>query len=65
MVVKNGCIAVSRGKAAIGGGLATSVLEMRQKASRDSWSFEYSEQKLDKIMTGIHQTTYETAEDLV
>ncbi|MDP2239636.1 MAG: NADP-specific glutamate dehydrogenase [Burkholderiales bacterium] len=56
-------IAYGPGKAANAGGVATSALEMQQNASRDSWSFEYTEQKLDQIMTGIHQATYETAEE--
>ena len=54
-------IAYGPGKAANAGGVATSALEMQQNAGRDSWTFEYTEQKLDKIMTGIHQATYETA----
>jgi len=56
-------IAYGPGKAANAGGVATSALEMQQNASRDSWTFEYTEQKLDQIMTGIHQATYETAEE--
>lgn len=36
---------------------------MQQNASRDSWSFEFTEKKLDQIMTNIHETTYETAEE--
>ena len=56
-------IAYGPGKAANAGGVATSALEMQQNAMRDSWTFEYTEQKLDKIMTGIHRATYETAEE--
>ncbi len=56
-------IAYGPGKAANAGGVATSALEMQQNAMRDSWTFEYTEQKLDKIMTGIHQATYDTAEE--
>jgi len=56
-------IAYGPGKAANAGGVATSALEMQQNAMRDSWTFEFTEQKLDKIMTGIHQATYETAEE--
>ena len=56
-------IAYGPGKAANAGGVATSALEMQQNASRDSWTFEYTEKKLDQIMTGIHQATYETAEE--
>lgn len=49
------------GKAANAGGVATSALEMQQNASRDSWSFEYSEQRLREIMVEIHRSCYETA----
>ena len=56
-------IAYGPGKAANAGGVATSALEMQQNAGRDSWTFEFTEQKLDKIMTGIHQATWETAEE--
>jgi len=56
-------IAYGPGKAANAGGVATSALEMQQNASRDSWSFEFTERKLDSIMTGIHQATWETAEE--
>jgi glutamate dehydrogenase (NADP+) len=56
-------IAFGPGKAANAGGVATSALEMQQNASRDSWTFEFTEGKLDEIMTRIHGTTYETAEE--
>lgn len=56
-------IAYGPGKAANAGGVATSALEMQQNASRDSWSFEYTEQRLDSIMTGIHELTYQTSEE--
>ena len=56
-------IAYGPGKAANAGGVATSALEMQQNASRDSWSFEFTENKLDQIMTNIHAMTYETAEE--
>jgi glutamate dehydrogenase (NADP+) len=36
---------------------------MQQNASRDSWTFEFTERKLDEIMTRIHASTYETAEE--
>jgi glutamate dehydrogenase (NADP+) len=36
---------------------------MPQNASRDSWTFEYTEQRLGKIMAAIHQPCYETAEE--
>lgn len=50
------------GKAANAGGVATSALEMQQNASRDSWSFEYSEQRLREIMSNIHNDCFETAQ---
>jgi glutamate dehydrogenase (NADP+) len=56
-------IAYGPGKAANAGGVATSALEMQQNASRDSWTFEFTEKKLDEIMTGIHATAWETAEE--
>ena len=39
------------GKAANAGGVATSALEMQQNASRDSWSFDYTDDRLQKIMS--------------
>ncbi len=51
------------GKAANAGGVATSALEMQQNASRDSWTFEYTEQRLSDIMDGIHERCAETAEE--
>ncbi|MEV7646351.1 NADP-specific glutamate dehydrogenase [Arthrobacter sp. NPDC089319] len=50
------------GKAANAGGVATSALEMQQNASRDAWSFEYTEQRLTDIMVGIHDRCAETAD---
>ena len=49
------------GKAANAGGVATSALEMQQNASRDSWSFEQTENRLAAIMRGIHDRCAETA----
>lgn len=51
------------GKAANAGGVATSALEMQQNASRDSWTFEQTEQRLAEIMRGIHDTCAATAEE--
>ena len=42
--------------------MATSALEMQQNASRDRWSFEQSEAKLEEIMRAIHSRCHETAE---
>ena len=51
------------GKAANAGGVATSALEMQQNASRDSWSFEHTQDRLQEIMRGIHETRAETADE--
>ncbi|GCD21856.1 NADP-specific glutamate dehydrogenase [Cellulomonas algicola] len=50
------------GKAANAGGVATSALEMQQNASRDAWSFEYTEQRLAGIMHAIHDRCLTTAD---
>lgn len=50
------------GKAANAGGVATSALEMQQNASRDSWSFAHTEQRLATIMVDIHDRCAATAE---
>ncbi|WP_407345595.1 NADP-specific glutamate dehydrogenase [Pengzhenrongella phosphoraccumulans] len=49
------------GKAANAGGVATSALEMQQNASRDSWTFEYTEARLATIMVSIHDRCAATA----
>jgi glutamate dehydrogenase (NADP+) len=51
------------GKAANAGGVATSALEMQQNASRDAWSFDYTEERLQQIMTRIHDACVATAEE--
>lgn len=51
------------GKAANAGGVATSALEMQQNASRDSWSFEYTDKRLKGIMRNIFKSCAETAEE--
>jgi glutamate dehydrogenase (NADP+) len=51
------------GKAANAGGVATSALEMQQNASRDSWTFEETEERLAAIMHNIHDLCAQTAED--
>jgi glutamate dehydrogenase (NADP+) len=56
-------IAYGPGKAANAGGVATSALEMQQNASRDSWTFEYTDRRLNEIMTNIHKVCFETAEE--
>jgi glutamate dehydrogenase (NADP+) len=54
-------VAFAPGQAANAGGVATSALEMQQNASRDSWSFEYTERRLAQIVADIHDTCRETA----
>ncbi|MEN0136631.1 MAG: NADP-specific glutamate dehydrogenase, partial [Rhodococcus sp. (in: high G+C Gram-positive bacteria)] len=49
------------GKAANAGGVATSALEMQQNAARQSWSWEETETRLERIMAEIHQHTRATA----
>jgi glutamate dehydrogenase (NADP+) len=56
-------VAFGPGKAANAGGVATSALEMQQNASRDSWTFDYTERRLAEIMAGIHETCFATADD--
>ena len=51
------------GKAANAGGVATSALEMQQNASRDSWTFDYTEQRLASIMRSIHDVCLATADE--
>lgn len=51
------------GKAANAGGVATSALEMQQNASRDSWSFAKTENRLEEIMTNIHAACHDTANE--
>jgi glutamate dehydrogenase (NADP+) len=56
-------VAFGPGKAANAGGVATSALEMQQNASRDSWTFEHTEERLAGIMSGIHADCHRTAEE--
>jgi glutamate dehydrogenase (NADP+) len=49
------------GKAANAGGVAASALEMQQNASRDSWSFEYTERRLRSIMVEVHAACRDAA----
>lgn len=51
------------GKAANAGGVATSALEMQQNASRDSWSFDYTDKRLHEIMSKIFKNIDRTARE--
>src|SRR5690606_10262955 len=55
-------VAFGPGKAANAAGVATSALEMQQNASRDSWSFDFTERRLQEIMKDIHARCHATAE---
>ncbi|MEU8137963.1 NADP-specific glutamate dehydrogenase [Streptodolium elevatio] len=55
-------VAFGPGKAANAGGVATSALEMRQNAGRESWTFDAVESELAAIMGDIHDTCFATAE---
>ncbi|MEX0681489.1 MAG: NADP-specific glutamate dehydrogenase [Balneolales bacterium] len=56
-------VAFGPGKAANAGGVATSALEMHQNASRDVWTFQYTDERLIDIMKRIHNNCYKTAEE--
>jgi glutamate dehydrogenase (NADP+) len=56
-------VAFGPGKAANAGGVATSALEMQQNASRDAWTFEYTERRLHEIMRRIHHDCHEAASE--
>jgi len=56
-------IAFGPAKALNAGGVAVSALEMQQNASRQSWSFEYTDERLKELMTEIHERCRETAEE--
>ncbi|WP_331346279.1 NADP-specific glutamate dehydrogenase [Cellvibrio sp. UBA7661] len=62
-VLQTAGVSYAPGKAANAGGVATSALEMQQNASRDAWSFEYTEERLHKIMCNIHRDCFETAKE--
>jgi glutamate dehydrogenase (NADP+) len=62
-VFRNAGVLFGPGKAANAGGVATSALEMQQNASRDSWTFERTEERLAEIMRNIHDACAETAEE--
>ncbi len=62
-ILRDAGVLFAPGKAANAGGVATSALEMQQNASRDSWSFDYSERRLKEIMRNIHRNCFETADE--
>jgi glutamate dehydrogenase (NADP+) len=62
-VLREAGVLFGPGKAANAGGVATSALEMQQNASRDSWTAEYTEERLAEIMRDIHTSCATTAEE--
>ena len=51
------------GKAVNAGGVATSALETQQNASRDSWTFAVTQDRLAETMARIHNTCLATADE--
>ncbi|WP_115686237.1 NADP-specific glutamate dehydrogenase [Corynebacterium senegalense] len=62
-VYRDNKISFGPGKAANAGGVATSALEMQQNASRDSWTFDYTDQRLHQIMSNIFKMADTTAKE--
>ena len=62
-VFRENRVSFGPGKAANAGGVATSALEMQQNASRDSWTFDYTDDRLHKIMSNIFRVADETSKE--
>jgi glutamate dehydrogenase (NADP+) len=62
-ILQDAGILFAPGKAANAGGVATSALEMQQNASRDSWTFDQTKERLMQIMHDIHDNCHGTAEE--
>ena len=62
-ILREAGVAFGPGKAANAGGVATSALEMQQNASRDRWSFDATERRLEEIVTHVHELCSETADE--
>ncbi|MGS1092265.1 NADP-specific glutamate dehydrogenase [Corynebacterium sanguinis] len=62
-VFRENRVSFGPGKAANAGGVATSALEMQQNASRDSWTFDYTDDRLHKIMSNIFKVADETSKE--
>jgi glutamate dehydrogenase (NADP+) len=60
---QNSGVMLAPGKAANAGGVAISGLEMTQNAIRMSWTREEIDQRLQKIMRGIHEQCVEYGQD--
>ena len=62
-VLRDAGVLYAPGKASNAGGVATSALEMQQNASRESWGFEETEDRLREIMSSIHEQCVATADE--
>lgn len=62
-VLREAGVPFAPGKAANAGGVATSGLEMQQNAGLTTWTPEKVDGRLRGIMSGIHRTCLETAEE--
>lgn len=62
-VFRTAAVKFAPGKAANAGGVATSALEMQQNASRDSWTAEHTEHRLQEIMHGVHARCLAASEE--
>jgi glutamate dehydrogenase (NADP+) len=62
-LLQNAGILFGPGKAANAGGVATSALEMSQNAARQRWDFETSEERLRSIMSTVHSSARNAAEE--
>ncbi|RRQ29752.1 NADP-specific glutamate dehydrogenase [Rhodococcus sp. Eu-32] len=62
-VFEKASVRFAPGKAANAGGVATSALEMQQNASRDSWHFDYTDQRLASIMSDIFDRCRDSADE--
>ena len=62
-VLREAGVRYGPGKAANAGGVATSALEMRQNAARESWTFTETESRLATVMRAIHTDCVTAAEE--
>ena len=60
---QNAGVLFAPGKASNAGGVATSGLEMSQNSLRLSWTREEVDERLEKIMIGIHENAAAAAKE--
>ncbi len=63
-VLADAGVSFAPGKAANAGGVAVSALEMQQNASREMWTFQESEARLQLVMHDIHVACRDAADEL-